>query len=355
MRDSSNSSGGGENNNSTASIAPKKHAANTTMVFTWSLELVLLGLIGWVATQGIGGSAFDRWITVTILSMSCACTLLHVVCCALRAPYHCEVSTSFLAIITGLFVTVQFLEEQQGGDNNNNIASSSSSWFAGDGPVHRAAQIAFMCVVYLASLGMTFASAGGGTTYLMCHPTVLVGVLWPPIAYLVSASTCSPGWAPAVVLTPAAAVLVFLFIFRRDDFMVAAAGFLFLIVWIGAVSVLCIAAMHPSSSSLSRWLLVAVFACVAIGQTAWAVDAISAFAWGRGGARAVEDAAASVPTAVVVQGQQRPSSEASNRSSSFITVQPSRQFSAAPLLSSSQLQPIFGNVRLTARPREKNN
>jgi len=104
------------------------------MVFTWSIESILLGLVAVTLVQD--------YLTVSLLVLSCATGALHLLCAATTLDGYYTVAISHLCTLTGMLLSASLRPL----DTMNGIIL-----------------VALLGVAELASLGMVFASSDGGT------------------------------------------------------------------------------------------------------------------------------------------------------------------------------------------------
>ena len=167
--------------------------ASVSLLFTWSVESVLLGLTG-LALFGW------TWPILSQLVLASVTATAHLLLAARQQDEHHEVSVSYLCVITGL-TAVHALRPL-----------SSLGEIMG---------LCFFAVSELAALGMTFASCEGTTT-LFLHPRGLGAVLiaialdtacWNKVIGLVvglvlAAVLAVPSWLTAILVTMAAGALL---------------------------------------------------------------------------------------------------------------------------------------------------
>lgn len=114
--------------------------SSTSMVYTWSIESVLIGLIALVIV--------DDYLAVSQLVLALITLVLHLFCSATTLDGYYPVAVSYLCVLTGMFLA------------------------AGIRPLDTMAPIitvAILGVAELAALGMVFASTTTGTA-LFFHP-----------------------------------------------------------------------------------------------------------------------------------------------------------------------------------------
>lgn len=144
---------------------------STSMVFTWSIESVLLGLISLTVVRD--------YLTFSFFVISIVTSILHLVCLASTVDRHYEVSISFLCTVTGLLL----------GACTRPLESVSNIIV-----------LAFLVVAEVAAMGLAFSTTEGGTSLFFHkrgHYAVLVGIL-------IESFQCDPSvghlTAPVVVL-----------------------------------------------------------------------------------------------------------------------------------------------------------
>jgi hypothetical protein len=130
---------------------------NTAMLFTWSVESVLLSLLALLVAQA---GMIESWkvLAQLILSLTAAVLLVGTVAMEYGEWAH-SASLGLLAHTTGVCLTVAC-----------SSSASSSPQFA--------IELAFFCVFELIALGAAFSSASGPTA-LMFSRCVAINTFWP--------------------------------------------------------------------------------------------------------------------------------------------------------------------------------
>lgn len=216
---------------------------NATMLFTWNVELVLLGLVG----LSLAGVSRDVFLASMLTLGGVLGGIAHLVCLSLDLETgHQEISTAVLAWNTGLVISAL-------------VAPSSAS-----SPVTQAAVAAIACLVLLVTLGMLFA-ARRGPTLLILHHSVLTGVLWGIFLF-----SC-PGFWHVVVLGALAVGMAVLYALRLTSAALGAnimLSFESLVVGVvqGGVSAALLVAEGVVLVCLLLWMAVAAIDKKALGD-----------------------------------------------------------------------------------------
>lgn len=152
--------------------------ASMPMIFTWSVESLLLGLVALAVCE-------EDYLIYAQLA-TCGLTLaLHLVALALQWDGHHSISVSYLCVVTSML-----------------LAAASRPL----GSVGSLILLAFFLVIQIAALGMTFTSCVGRTPLFLSqrgHFAMLIGVTielagcwskWATfvILFLITASQCVP-------------------------------------------------------------------------------------------------------------------------------------------------------------------
>ena len=209
---------------------------NAAMLFTWNVELVLLGLIGLT----FASVPRDLFLASMLTLGGALSGLAHLVCLSLELETgHQEISTAVLAWNTGLVISAL-------------VAPSSTN------PVTQAAIAAIACLVLLVTLGMIFASRRG-PTLLVFHHSALTGVLWGMVLF-----SC-PGFVLVVVVDALCVGIAVLFALRLTS---AALGANILVAF-AAVALGVVQGGVPTALLVAEGV---VLACLLAWMVFYAVD-----------------------------------------------------------------------------------
>jgi len=193
-----------------------------SLVFTWSVESVLLGLTG-LALFGC------TWPIFSQLVLAAATAIAHLALAATQHDAHHEVAVSYLCVITGLTVA-------------HSLHPLSS--------LGEILLLCFFCVSELAALGMTFASCEGSTPlFLHAHGMgagliviALDAACWNSLLGLVvglvlaALLACPFEWVATIDTAVAAALFLIFTILTGDWVRMGVAAFVLLVCVVRGVS-----------------------------------------------------------------------------------------------------------------------
>lgn len=153
-------------------------ASSPTMLFTWSAESILVGLVAYAVCE-------PNYLIYAQLALACLTCVLHVVALAAASDSHHSISVSYLCVVTAMLVQDR------------------------TGPLESLNSMVTMCAFVVAevvALGMTFASCEGATALFLHsrgHFALLLGVgldfvrCWNPfigggVVLFIIAAQCAP-------------------------------------------------------------------------------------------------------------------------------------------------------------------
>ena len=288
---------------------------NTAMLFTWSVESVLLSLIALLIAQA---GMIEAWKVLMQLILSLTATVLLVGTVAMEySEWAHSASLGLLAHTTGVSLAVA-----------SSSSASSSPQFA--------IELAFFCVFELIALGAAFSSASGPTA-LMLNRCVAINTFWPMFYMSLGITDYSllAIIGISMITTSTMAVLRFEWVYHCLSTISVTAAFLYYVFQFDVTQ---------------NWPLFAFFAFYVAAQVAWLAYSL----WGLISIAFFTQKAQE--TASATTSYVPPSSSTTNPSAPYLSsVSSSSAINIAPSLSnpSSAAFQLFYDLPLSVHPRKK--